>query len=66
MTKYANLIISDNRGIETYIQNTYPWSRTTFIAYGTDLSKTTFDCLEDTPVSRFGIRNGKLKKKIII
>ncbi|WP_455445665.1 beta 1-4 rhamnosyltransferase Cps2T [Streptococcus salivarius] len=49
MTKYANLIISDNRGIETYIQNTYPWSRTTFIAYGTDLSKTTL-AAEDTPV----------------
>ena len=49
MTKYANLIISDNRGIETYIQNTYPWSRTTFIAYGTDLSKTTLTA-EDTPV----------------
>ncbi|MFR4290969.1 MAG: beta 1-4 rhamnosyltransferase Cps2T [Streptococcus salivarius] len=49
MTKYANLIISDNRGIETYIQNTYPWSRTTFIAYGTDLSKTTLTS-EDTPV----------------
>ena len=49
MTKYANLIISDNRGIETYIQNTYPWSRTTFIAYGTDLSKTTLTA-EDAPV----------------
>ena len=49
MTKYANLIISDNRGIETYIQNTYPWSSTTFIAYGTDLSKTTLTA-EDTPV----------------
>ena len=49
MTKYANLIISDNRGIETYIQNTYPWSRTTFIAYGTDLSKTTL-AAEDAPV----------------
>ena len=49
MTKYANLIISDNRGIETYIQNTYPWSRTTFIAYGTDLSKTTLPA-EDSPV----------------
>ena len=48
-TKYANLIISDNRGIETYIQNTYPWSRTTFIAYGTDLSKTTLTA-EDAPV----------------
>ena len=49
MTKYANLIISDNRGIETYIQNTYPWSRTTFIAYGTDLSKTTLTA-EDASV----------------
>lgn len=49
MTKYANLIISDNRGIETYIQNTYPWARTTFIAYGTDLSKTTLTA-EDNPV----------------
>lgn len=49
MTKYANLIISDNRGIETYIKNTYPWSRTTFIAYGTDLSKTTLTA-EDAPV----------------
>ena len=49
MTKYANLIISDNRGIETYIQNTYPWARTTFIAYGTDLSKTTLTA-EDDPV----------------
>ena len=49
MTKYANLIISDNRGIETYIQNTYPLARTTFIAYGTDLSKTTLTA-EDAPV----------------
>ena len=49
MTKYANLIISDNRGIETYIQNTYPWARTTFIAYGTDLSKTTLTA-EDSSV----------------
>lgn len=49
MTKYADLIISDNRGIETYIQNTYPWARSTFIAYGTDLSKTTLTA-EDDPV----------------
>lgn len=49
MTKYADLIISDNRGIETYIHDTYPWSNTTFIAYGTDLSKTTLTA-EDTPV----------------
>ncbi len=38
MTKKADLIISDNQGIESYIQSSYPWSKTTFIAYGTDLS----------------------------
>lgn len=38
MTKHADLVISDNRGIENYIQQAYPWSKTTFIAYGTDLS----------------------------
>ncbi|MBM7636051.1 beta 1-4 rhamnosyltransferase Cps2T [Streptococcus saliviloxodontae] len=38
MTKTADLVISDNIGIENYIRETYPWSKTTFIAYGTDLS----------------------------
>ncbi|MGT2929847.1 beta 1-4 rhamnosyltransferase Cps2T [Streptococcus dentasini] len=38
MTKRADLVISDNTGIESYIKETYPWSKTTFIAYGTDLS----------------------------
>ena len=42
MTKYADLVISDNEGIESYIQETYPWSKTTFIAYGTDLAPTNF------------------------
>lgn len=42
MTQYADLVISDNEGIETYIQEAYPWSKTTFIAYGTDLSPTAF------------------------
>ncbi|MFC3932715.1 beta 1-4 rhamnosyltransferase Cps2T [Streptococcus dentapri] len=37
MTKKADLVISDNQGIESYIQSTYPWSKTTFIAYGTEL-----------------------------
>lgn len=42
MTKHADLVISDNEGIETYIQQTYPWAKTTFIAYGTDLVPTQF------------------------
>ena len=37
MTKHADLVISDNQGIESYIQKAYPWDKTTFIAYGTDL-----------------------------
>ena len=42
MTKHADLVVSDNEGIETYIQKAYPWSKTTFIAYGTDLTATKF------------------------
>ena len=37
MTKHADLVISDNQGIESYIQKAYPWAKTIFIAYGTDL-----------------------------
>ena len=37
MTKHADLVIADNQGIESYIQKAYPWSKTTCIAYGTDL-----------------------------
>ncbi|MGT2754637.1 beta 1-4 rhamnosyltransferase Cps2T [Streptococcus ovis] len=40
MTKQADLVISDNEGIQSYIQDVYPWSKTTFIAYGTDLEPT--------------------------
>ncbi|GGE27894.1 beta 1-4 rhamnosyltransferase Cps2T [Streptococcus himalayensis] len=36
MTKHADLVISDNIGIEDYIKNSYPWAQTKFIAYGTD------------------------------
>ncbi|HFH9837341.1 TPA: beta 1-4 rhamnosyltransferase Cps2T [Streptococcus suis] len=42
MTKYADLVISDNEGIEEYIRQEYPWSKTAFIAYGTDLSPTRY------------------------
>lgn len=38
MTKSADLVICDNLGIENYIKATYPWAKTDFIAYGTDLS----------------------------
>ena len=34
MTRHADLVISDNPGIESYIKEAYPWSKTTYIAYG--------------------------------
>lgn len=37
MTKVADLIIADNKGIESYLTEVYPWSKTTCIAYGTDM-----------------------------
>ncbi|KJU88862.1 beta 1-4 rhamnosyltransferase Cps2T [Streptococcus parasanguinis] len=40
MTRHADLVISDNPGIDSYIKEVYPWSKTTYIAYGTDLSPT--------------------------
>ncbi|MGT2964615.1 beta 1-4 rhamnosyltransferase Cps2T [Streptococcus acidominimus] len=41
MARYADLVITDNEGIEAYIRNSYPGSKTTYIAYGTDLLPTT-------------------------
>lgn len=38
MTKNADLIISDNIGIENYIQSTYSNVKTRFIAYGTEIN----------------------------
>lgn len=38
MVREADLVISDNIGIERYIQKSYPTSQTRFIAYGTELT----------------------------
>ncbi|HER5574405.1 TPA: DUF1972 domain-containing protein [Streptococcus pyogenes] len=35
MTRQADLVISDNIGIDRYLKQVYPWSKTRFIAYGT-------------------------------
>ena len=48
MTRHADLVISDNPGIESYIKEAYPWSKTTYIAYGTDLSPTSLNSQEAT------------------
>ena len=47
MTRHADLVISDNPGIESYIKEAYPWSNTTYIAYGTDLSPTSLNSQDD-------------------
>ncbi|MGT2755630.1 beta 1-4 rhamnosyltransferase Cps2T [Streptococcus ovuberis] len=50
MTKHADLVIADNRGIEAYLKQIYPWSQTTFLAYGTDLALS--ELTEDRPAVR--------------
>lgn len=52
MTRHADLVISDNPGIEYYIKEAYPWSKTTYIAYGTDLSLTSLNS-QDNKVREF-------------
>ena len=52
MTRFADLVISDNPGIESYIKEAYPWSKTTYIAYGTDLSQTSLNS-QDRKVREF-------------
>lgn len=52
MTRHADLVISDNPGIEFYIKEAYPWSKTTYIAYGTDLSPTSLNS-QDNKVREF-------------
>ena len=52
MTRHADLVISDNSGIESYIKEAYPWSKTTYIAYGTDLSPTSLSS-QDNKVREF-------------
>ena len=52
MTRHADLVISDNPGIESYIKEAYPCSKTTYIAYGTDLSPTSLNS-QDNKVREF-------------
>ena len=52
MTRHADLVILDNPGIESYIKEAYPWSKTTYIAYGTDLSTTSLNS-QDRKVREF-------------
>ena len=52
MTRHADQVISDNPGIESYIKEAYPWSNTTYIAYGTDLSPTSLNS-QDNKVREF-------------
>ncbi|WGE57041.1 beta 1-4 rhamnosyltransferase Cps2T [Actinobacillus equuli] len=44
MVKYADLLVCDSKNIESYIQTEYKYfqPKTTYIAYGTDLSKSAY------------------------
>lgn len=57
MSQNADLVISDNKGIESYINQTYPWAKTTFIAYGTE-TKSSDLSFEDDSVRDYYYRTG--------
>lgn len=52
MAKYADLLIADNEGIDTYLKESYPTSKTNFIAYGTETAPSELN-QDDTLVSEF-------------
>ena len=66
MTKHADLVICDNQGIESYIQNAYPWSKTTFIAYGTDLKLSSLTDQDEKVRNFFGKWQSKEKEYYLI
>ncbi|AND79147.1 beta 1-4 rhamnosyltransferase Cps2T [Streptococcus pantholopis] len=62
MAAQADLVIADNIGIEHYIKQAYPNTRTRFIAYGTDLSQSSLKA--DSPsvlayFERWGLKQGQ-------
>ena len=62
MTRYADLVICDNKGIEEYIQESYPWAQTSYIAYGTEVAPSVFkrqDHLVREWYDKWGIREKK-------
>lgn len=40
MARHADLLVADNEALEAYLQASYAGAKTTFIAYGTDLTPT--------------------------
>lgn len=66
MTKHADLVICDNQGIESYIQNAYPWSKTTFISYGTDLKLSSLTDQDEKVRNFFGKWQSKEKEYYLI
>lgn len=66
MTKHAALVIADNEGIEDYIKAEYPWAKSCFIAYGTDLTATTLTPESDSVRDFFDKWNIKEKEYYLI
>lgn len=61
MSRYADLIIADNEGIEEYIHTEYPETQTNFIAYGTDLNRTVLT--RESEVVRTAFDKWKIREK---
>lgn len=61
MCQLADLVISDNIGIQEYINRQYPEAKTTFIAYGTTTEKSKLD-FEDEVVRNYFFKSACSEK----
>lgn len=66
MSKSADLLICDNQGIEDYMTTNYPWTKTTVIAYGTDLTRTALTAVDPKVRSFFDQWQSKEKGYYLI
>lgn len=68
MVKHADLLICDSQNIEKYIQNDYKQytPTTTYIAYGSDIVKTTLSTTDQVVTDWYGKHNVRLNEYYLI
>lgn len=68
MVKHADLLICDSQNIEKYIQKDYKQysPKTTYIAYGSDIVKSTLSSADDVVTNWYGKNNIRLNEYYLI
>ncbi len=68
MVKHADLLVCDSKNIESYIINNYRRfkPKTTFIAYGTDMNKSTYNFQNKKVVNWFNQKNVTLNEYYLV